>query len=542
MFFSILKPTLSDSCAARLGRLSVPGRNAVSTPNFIALTSRGAIPHLTPDVLQRHVQPPGAYLALEDFVEKSHKTTPPILQIPSSSSSNISPLHAFTSLPSPTLMILSPRRAAAVKPPQGNLKSGMSIFTSTGFQSLTSPAYVSSISKIRPDIVIPLADLTYSNHSPVAKRQARMAERTEDWLEEFLSEFPTHASLAKGRTKIFAPVLPIDHPMQWEYLNRLSDADGFLPQVSGLALNDVDILPEIHTSYPDLTPLPVLSVAAAGAPTPHHLLRQVSLGVDLLTVPFLNAVSDSGVGMTFVFPPPSTKSDPSAAIVMTQSQPEETPGKTTGSQQDDAAFPDPITGLLPLGTNLWSPTHRLSPLPILLSCACYTCKNHSRAYLHHLLNAREMLAWVLLQIHNHHVLTTFFSSIRDVLSSSTAAAWEEACKDFARGYEAEFPIGTGERPRARGYHFKSQGGDKPINKKQWDYELKAGPDGEAPMEENTAVVDDQRGNGGETMLVDRTVSETPVVPDPNMDARDLDERGVGFAESMATAEKKAGAG
>jgi queuine/archaeosine tRNA-ribosyltransferase len=43
--------------------------------------------------------------------------------------------------------------------------------------------------------------------------------------------------------------------------------------------------------------------------------------------------------------------------------------------------------------------------PLLLSCTCYTCRTHSRSYIYHLVCAKEMLAEVLLFIHNlHHML------------------------------------------------------------------------------------------------------------------------------------------
>ena len=34
--------------------------------------------------------------------------------------------------------------------------------------------------------------------------------------------------------------------------------------------------------------------------------------------------------------------------------------------------------------------------PILPECGCYTCTNHTRAYIHHLLVTKEILARVLL--------------------------------------------------------------------------------------------------------------------------------------------------
>lgn len=60
---------LSDSgttSGARLGRLAIEGRKALETPDFIAVTSRGVVPHMTPDVIAAHAQFGGVHMALED--------------------------------------------------------------------------------------------------------------------------------------------------------------------------------------------------------------------------------------------------------------------------------------------------------------------------------------------------------------------------------------------------------------------------------------------------------------------------------------------
>ena len=50
--------------------------------------------------------------------------------------------------------------------------------------------------------------------------------------------------------------------------------------------------------------------------------------------------------------------------------------------------------------------------PIDETCACYTCLNFSRAYLRHLINAKEMLSATLLSIHNIHTLQILVRDIR----------------------------------------------------------------------------------------------------------------------------------
>jgi tRNA-guanine family transglycosylase len=45
------------------------------------------------------------------------------------------------------------------------------------------------------------------------------------------------------------------------------------------------------------------------------------------------------------------------------------------------------------------------PNPMVADCACYTCTTHSRSYLYHLVCAKELLAEMLLFLHNlHHML------------------------------------------------------------------------------------------------------------------------------------------
>lgn len=66
MRFDVLKAVTGDGATARLGRLALPCRDAVDTPNFFAVASRGAVPHLTPDNIAKYGRFPGVYMAMED--------------------------------------------------------------------------------------------------------------------------------------------------------------------------------------------------------------------------------------------------------------------------------------------------------------------------------------------------------------------------------------------------------------------------------------------------------------------------------------------
>jgi queuine tRNA-ribosyltransferase subunit QTRTD1 len=58
---------------------------------------------------------------------------------------------------------------------------------------------------------------------------------------------------------------------------------------------------------------------------------------------------------------------------------------------------------------------RLDMSPLVSGCTCYTCRNFTRAYINHLILVKEMLAKVLLNLHNLHHYQTFFKSLRSAV-------------------------------------------------------------------------------------------------------------------------------
>ena len=351
------------------------------------------------------------------------KKTPPIFTAPATPSSR--PLQTFTAFPSSRLTILGPRRVPPVKTPLGNGNKHVALYTSTGFRNWPAADYPQRVAALRPDVAIPLADLPHSSATPPAKKLVRMVDRTEEWLEEFLRQ--RKADPRAADVALFAPVLPVERPIQWQYLEKLSDE---VEALSGLAVYDIDMVPELR-EYPALLSLPRLILQTPR--TPQELLRHIALGADMSLVPFINDASDAGTALSFTFPAPEPASSSSQA---------------------------------PLGSNLWAPENKTDTRPFVEGCTCYACAKHHRAYLHHLLNANEMLSWTLLQVHNHHVVTRFFEGVREVLARGDDE-FERAMDAFSRAYEPEMPAATGQKPRVRGYHFKSQGGEAKSNEKPW---------------------------------------------------------------------------
>ncbi|WP_342118293.1 tRNA guanosine(34) transglycosylase Tgt [Pseudoduganella sp. OTU4001] len=72
--------------------------------------------------------------------------------------------------------------------------------------------------------------------------------------------------------------------------------------------------------------------------------------------------------------------------------------------------------------------------PLDPTCSCYTCRNFSRAYLHHLHRAQEILGARLNTIHNLHYYLDIMQQMRDALDADRFPDWvQQFHADRARG-------------------------------------------------------------------------------------------------------------
>ena len=80
--------------------------------------------------------------------------------------------------------------------------------------------------------------------------------------------------------------------------------------------------------------------------------------------------------------------------------------------------------------NLRNARHAADPRPLDPGCACTTCAQYSRAYLHHLVRAGEILAPMLLTAHNLRYYGDLMSGLRGAIAAGTL-------DDFAAAVAAE---------------------------------------------------------------------------------------------------------
>lgn len=351
---------------------------------------------------------------INEVIEKHPHKTPPIFLQDGPDS-----LRRFAALPKDTLLIMGARRQPPIASPAPNTNSEVSIFTSVGFTSISSEYYTAAVRKLQPDIVVGLADIPFGQETVGLKRKDKMSDRTEAWMRDIIAK---QRSIGKGepRFNIFAPILPIDRDMQSWYLEHL--VDDMADKINGVAIYDAFLLDDLPE---ELHHLPRLSFHTPASP--QELLRHISLGMDVFTIPFISEATDAGVALDFQFPAPSISDS----------------GSDTGPESERHS----------LGIDMWQPSFSESVTPLTEYCSCDACTKHHKAYIQHLLVAKEMLGWVLIQLHNHAILDSFFNGVRNSIENGT---FEQDTADFEAYYEPRLPEKSGQGPRVRGYQFQRE--------------------------------------------------------------------------------------
>ena len=84
--------------------------------------------------------------------------------------------------------------------------------------------------------------------------------------------------------------------------------------------------------------------------------------------------------------------------------------------------------------NLFNAKYELDGRPIEEGCNCPACRRYSRAYIRHLLKAKEMLGMRLCVLHNLYFYNTMMEEVRNALDEGRFAAYKQQKLDgMARG-------------------------------------------------------------------------------------------------------------
>lgn len=272
-------------------------------------------------------------------------------------------------------------------------KDALLINTEGGRLAITPSLYMHMIKSLKPDFYASLSqDLAFH----VSRKQTnKLVDRTTKWLDECIvlhqREQLQHTSklfgVIQGSNSLQQRIRSAKETVQRPLLA------GFV--IGGLGLGESikereEILCAVVKELPADKPRLV-----AGVGSPEEILQCVELGIDLISSSYPFNLTDQGLALNLHF----TKYENLSA--------------------------DSLSSFDSLKINMRDKALQLDTGPISTTCLCYCCKQHSRAYVHHLLCTHEMLGSALLNIHNGEQYATFFALVRAHLKAQTLPQFKE---------------------------------------------------------------------------------------------------------------------
>lgn len=374
---------------ARLGVLYDIGRHcekAFRTPMCFVYTSKGSVPHLSYETLQLLtkdclpvVLPLVSLAETYEAVKKFSKGIGAFI--------GLQEYVLYTSIQDPAVRTLSGY----------NDKNGVSLWPKSGRNQLNVGKFMDIQEAFCPDMYQALCDSDTDKNSS-KKRIRKSVERTLDYLDGCIEIHNKSEKLSK--TAIFGTIeggFDLEARKKSAKLTACRPVAGFIidgfncygPETEGFEFEEIkDILKATLEHLPADKPRMMHCVWR-----PDNVIRAVESGIDLFDASYPYILTQRGTAL--VLPLQYSKAKPllsDAPLI-----------------NGDMRQPNVVE------INLEAQMYKEDMSPILEGCKCYTCRRFTKAYVHHLLVTSEMLAQVLLMIHNLYHYMSFFETIQKAL-------------------------------------------------------------------------------------------------------------------------------
>ncbi|KAK9270428.1 hypothetical protein L1049_026007 [Liquidambar formosana] len=262
----------------------------------------------------------------------------------------------------------------------GTNKIGASFETPCGRRLIKPIEYMEMISSMKPNLWATLADEVPS--WVPEKRNKTSVDRTLRWLDECIALSPAGGAVF-GSIVGGSNIVERQRSAQQVVSRNVS---GYW--IGGFGLGEsMDERPALLNAVTDILPEEKPRLIC-GLGLPEEVLQAVAAGIDLFDSVYIYHLTLGGFALTF----------PLDRI-----------------ERHSSNFQLSDIGSDYTKINLRATVFRKDTSPIVDNCSCYTCQNHTKAYINHLLNVHEMLAQILLEIHNTHHYLNFFRLIREAI-------------------------------------------------------------------------------------------------------------------------------
>ncbi len=254
--------------------------------------------------------------------------------------------------------------------------------------------------KIGADLIVALDELTSPLHDYNYTKVS--LERTNRWEKRSLKFFKSHKDHKVNRQEIFGVVQggPFED-LRIGSAKFVSDNDFFGVAVGGALVNNETMLKILDWIYPELDPQ-----------KPRHLL-----GIG--TVPEIFAGVERGMDMFDAVVP--TRLGRMGHILI----------KVMGCETKEKGREEGMKNVWRVynkqryAYDITKEVFAMDPAPLDPHCSCYTCTHYTRAYVHHLFRARELLAYRLASVHNVQFVVDLMREIREAIAAKRFAKLKE---------------------------------------------------------------------------------------------------------------------
>jgi queuine tRNA-ribosyltransferase accessory subunit len=303
---------------------------------------------------------------------------------------------------------------------QGTLRSATdnhaAVYGTQGALSVTPEQYMEAVGALKPDIVVALSDEVPSDSKHA--RAVASVNRTIAWIDRCLA----------SQSATSQPIIACIQGAQYlaERQRCIAAINARMHQLAGVCVAGLGTGESSHQRFESIAEVmssvprdKLRMVSSIGTPT--DILSAVAQGVDLFDMGFLAAVTAGGYALSFPLDPKEAEGG------MFEGAPGE--GMVPVGHDGDASsvFMDrrAAAGENDTKINLWATAHCLDKGPLVAGCPCAACRQHSRGYIHHLLNCHEMTAQVLLEAHNTTHYLRFFAAIRRAIANGSFSEYRD---------------------------------------------------------------------------------------------------------------------
>ncbi|GFN77598.1 queuine tRNA-ribosyltransferase accessory subunit 2 [Plakobranchus ocellatus] len=379
------------------------GSTALETPMCTLYTRGGSAPHLGVDMLKRVSNVP-------DIAAMSLGSLAPHHENIRDFGKGIGEFAALKS----SLIFTTLHDASAAVTSGKNDRNGVAVWGKGGKFKMDPSLFVKVQEALRPDWFQALSDGDTDKHT-AKKRLAKAVNNTLDFLDGIL-ELTKNNKILKDASLIGAIEGGFDEEERKRSAKETAARpvhgfliEGFEKGHSGVDLFSIDsftkLLEKTVSFLPEDKPRIMETVWS-----PLQIVKAFNLGIDVFSSSYPYLLTERGQALVADYTIPS--SSPAARL--------ENKGSPNGALSTTSGF----------YVNLKDKCYFEDFSPVLTECDCYCCATFTRSYIHHLLNTSELLAYVLLMIHNFHQYFHFFNCLR-------RSAREGTLEDLQASLEAQ---------------------------------------------------------------------------------------------------------